>query len=192
VGDPEAVIRAELAPWEKLLWAGRARPGMLSIRASDCLQALLGPVFLGWLIAAVYSFDEVGWGVGALVGVTVEVLFLCLFIGVAWSDTARRKHTCYGVSNERIISVSSAPRLSRKVKWIYLGYLAEVTMAEGVDGAGWLLLSALSYSDPMLDTGFRSPRSREEFGCLFELAGGVRDVYGIILHARQALRSRAS
>src|SRR5262245_50614402 len=109
--DAEAIIRAELAPSERLLWAGRPRPGRM-LRASDAYLIPFSIVWCGMMVFAVVTTmigaetEPSNWW-GLLFLVPFVLVGLYLLVGRFLVDARGRARTWYGVTSERALLVSS-------------------------------------------------------------------------------------
>jgi hypothetical protein len=190
VTDPHEVIRTELGPAERLLWAGPARTGII-LRAAD---AVVFPFVLLWCGGVIYGLVETivegGPQIWIIVAVASAFLLggLYLLVGRFLVDARRRGRTTYGVSSERIVIISGL--FQRVVRSLNLDLLADVVLTERADGSGTITFGPLSpwagwYSgqEVWVARGLGIPQ--------FELASDVRRVYEVILGARRALRPLA-
>ncbi|MGC8641689.1 MAG: PH domain-containing protein [Isosphaeraceae bacterium] len=182
---PEEVIRRELGPSEKLKWSGQPRQGLV-LRAAD---AFLIPFSIMWGGFAIFWETMViiqgAPFFFALWGIPFVLVGLYLMIGRFWVDARQRAAMAYGVTSERVVIVSGMR--SRTVKSLDLSTLSEVTLTERSDGSGTITFGPL----PFLP-GTRAEAGWQGFGqplvpC-FDLPGNAREVYEIILKARQAAK----
>jgi hypothetical protein len=185
--DPEVVFRGELGPGEQLLWAGRARPGVL-LRAADGFLipfALLWCVMLAWGLVATIAQGEPGaW-------FAVVLLTAFLVPGLYWLggrfilDAWRRSRTVYGVTSERVVIVSETFR--RAVRTLHLDTLTDIILTERRDGSGDITFGPLPPAYGW-HAGQGWTGAAWEGIPRLELADEVRPVYEIILGARRALK----
>ena len=132
--DARSAIENDLAPQERLLWAGRPRQGMI-VRAADGFlipfSLMWGGFAIFWEFSVVSSNAPVFfmlWGIPF-------VLVGCYFIfGRFIADARQRARTSYGVTNERVIIISGVFR--RNVKSLNLRTLTDVSLGERADGSG--------------------------------------------------------
>jgi hypothetical protein len=195
VADVETILRADLIPSERLLWAGRARQG-LRWRGVDwklIWHVSASGVFLVILVVYTWSVGDVPSRTPFLartqwfftpVMLVIMLAHACLFFRGWWLAARWRKTTCYGVSNERILIIVARGRW-RYVKFAYLYNLAKVTKVEHANGSGWLGFGEYTEWFRRLDvySWIRFP----EIEAVFDLAGEVAEVYRIISDAREAL-----
>jgi hypothetical protein len=184
---PEDVIRNELGPEEKLLWAGRPPLGLM-LRPADAYQI---PFSLMWGGFAIFWESMVLAGGApwffALWGVPFVLIGLHLIFGRFFVDARQRARTYYGVTSQRIILVLGL--MMRKVKSLDLDTLTDVTMTEKSNGGGFVTFGPT----PAMygwHTGTGWPGSTAQSAACFELADEVRRVYEIIRGAQRAARQR--
>jgi hypothetical protein len=178
-------IANELAPAEKVLWAGQPRQGVV-LRAVD---AFLIPFSLLWGGFAIF------WEVSVattrappfflLFGAVFVVIGLYLIFGRFFFDARQRRRTFYAVTSERVVIVSGV--LGRTVKSIDLRTLGEMSLAERGDGSGTIVFGSTSAFDWMQGGIAGWPGSNARQASRFELISDVRRVYETIRKAQRAL-----
>jgi hypothetical protein len=178
--DAAAILPGELAPHERLLWAGRP-PGGIRFRAADFF---LVPFSLMWGGFAFFWEGSVialhgpvffqAWGVPfVLVGAY-------LIAGRFVVDALRRAKTSYGVTSERILVVSDW--FSHTVTSQNLRTLGDVSVRPKGDGSGTITFGALS--GPRWGIGATWPGLRSQAAPSFEGIPQVRTVEEIIRRAQ--------
>ena len=123
-GQPAEMIRGELSPDERLLWAGRPRLGAM-LRPVD---VFLIPISLLWGGMAVFwetqAITEGAPFIAMLMGVPFVRFGLYFIVGRFWVDAKQRSRTFYGVSSQRVIISSGL--YSRRVKSLNLDTLTDL------------------------------------------------------------------
>jgi hypothetical protein len=181
--DPAAVLRPELGPDEQLLWAARARPGLV-FRATDGPAAAFGAAWCataGFGLAAAAASVVDGDKVPALTA--TFLVGLALAAGRPAADVWRRARTCYGVTTKRVLIAVVGRRPS--IRSLPLDGLTDFALVEQPGGGGAILLGP---AGPPWAAGHGwaggpgPPR--------LELAADARRAYEVILQARQAALQR--
>jgi len=191
--EPEEVIRQELGPGEKLLWAGRPRQGIV-LRPADAYLVFVGLFFtafsvfwVGGVIIAGLANDGSGAGslCVALFGVPFILVGLYMLVGRFFVEARQRNRTSYGVTSERVIIVSGL--FARQVKSLALETITDLSLTERPSGSGYITFGPIppyyGVTFYYVDTGTttRVPT--------FELEAGARAVYETIRAAQRAARS---
>jgi hypothetical protein len=185
-GEPEDLIRNELAAGERLLWTGRPRQGIV-LRPADIFFISFSLMWGGFAI-----FWEVGvlasgapWFM-SIWGIPLVLIGLYIIFGRFLVDARQRASKFYAVTSERVLIVSGV--FAQKVRSLDLDAIGDVSLTERRNGAGTITLSQVPHywwSSGMEWPGLASldiPR--------FELAGEARQVYEIIRSARRAAKSQ--
>ncbi len=148
----ETVLQSELLPGERLLWSGQPRQGI----APRLRNLTTIPVGLVWgLIASTLL-------VGGLTGRDAWPMALCglplgvgaLFL-VGWpfvGDALQRRHTYYGLTNQRLLIV--AKLWQGHVRALNLRTLNEVQLSLGRGGRGTLAFGAAGSMLGMVPTAW--------------------------------------
>jgi len=183
--DPDAsmVITQELGPSERLLWAGRPSRG-IQFRGSD---VFLIPFSILWCGFAIF------WESGVLTtnapfffklwGIPFVLIGLYFVFGRFIADSMQRGKTFYGVTNERIIIVSTFLRC--KTKSLNLRTLTDISLTEKSDRTGSITFGAM----PAFYSWFGGsswPGMGQQSVPTFDMVDNVRMVYGIINDAQKA------
>jgi hypothetical protein len=185
--DAEVVIRGELSPSERLLWAGRPRQGIV-FRGSDWFAIPITILWVAFFVFAIINVITESPEVGAAVmGSIMMSLFLLVGIGFGVGrfliDRWLRARTTYGISSERVLIVCQC--FGRKVKSLYLETLTDLALTEYANGSGTIVFGPRgSKSDFYNQTGWHviGWESRP----LFELREGARRVHEMVRDARRA------
>ncbi|HVK08909.1 MAG TPA: PH domain-containing protein [Gemmataceae bacterium] len=180
---PADELADDLRPGERLVWAGRARGGVI-LRPADLF---LVPFSLAWctivgFIATMTVRDGAPWFVAVFAGLFLLV-GLYLLAGRHWFDTARRARTLYAVTSDRVVIRSRL--FGRKLKSLPLSKVTDVTLREGRGGAGTITFGAVS-KEALWLAGSGIPGAEDYAVPMLELGPGARDVYNLILDAHQA------
>lgn len=178
-------IQKELSVGESLLWSGRPKQGLL-LRGSD---ALLIPFSLLWGGFAIFwEFSAYSSGAPAfflLFGSVFVLIGLYFIVGRFFVDALMRKHTYYGVTNDRVLILSGFP--VRKTKSLNLKTLTDISFSNKADGTGSITFGT---QHPM--AGWMSGLSWPGMGPYqspgFDLVKDVKAVYEVI---REASRKAA-
>ena len=140
--EEERALGPELVAGERLLWAGCPRRG-IRLTSAD---VLLVPFSLLWCGFAVFWEKSVlahgAPGFFALWGLPFVAVGLYVVFGRFIGDAVRRGKIFYGLTAKRIILVSGV--LTRQVKSIDLDSLGEISLREGGDRSGTVLLGTTS------------------------------------------------
>ena len=135
--EAERMVRSELSPGEKLLWAGQPRAG-IQFRASDAV--LIPFSFLWGGFAVFWEMTVIRSGAPLLLrlwGVPFVLVGLYLISGRFFVDAYRRGRTYYALTSDRVLIVSGSN--NRSVKSLPLGSLGEVTLTERDDRSGSIM-----------------------------------------------------
>jgi hypothetical protein len=181
-------LARELAPEERILWAGRPRQGIVF----HALDLVFLPFFLAWsggVGAAIVSMLRSPKGdiIGVFVLLAVFApIALYLIVGRFLVDARQRSKTFYAVSNERVVIVWGL--FSRTVKSIDLKFFGEMTLTERRNGRGSIVFGPLSPFDWMHWSGAAGfPGMGSRLAGRFDGIPDVRSVYNTIKTAQRAL-----
>ena len=103
-------------------------------------------------------------------------------IGRSFIDALVRSRTTYGVTNERILIVSTF--FGRRVRTIGLATLGDVSMTQRDDGSGKIIFGP---APPFGLTFGRGSRGNRYSPPSFEMIQDVRSVYQLIVSAKRNL-----
>jgi hypothetical protein len=179
--DPiEPRLAQHLDAGERLLWSGHPRQG-LWVRRSD---ALLIPFSLLWggfafFWEAMVIRQGAPWFF-ALWGIPFVCTGAYLIAGRFFWDARRRSATCYGVTDRRVIILSGVR--SPQVRSVNLRTLAEVSVREGRDGSGDIVLGASMPMSGVAASGW--PGMSANSPPTLEGVSRARDVHTVIRQAQ--------
>jgi len=141
------LIQKELNSGEKLLWSGRPKQGIV-FRAAD---AFMIPFSLLWCGFAIFWEVSVAAS-GAphfflLFGGFFVLIGLYFVFGRFLWDSAQRKNTFYGITNERVIILSGL--FHKQVKSLNIKTLSDISVTEKANGQGTISLGPSSFMESM-------------------------------------------
>jgi hypothetical protein len=181
IADARHALQRELGPQEKLLWAGQPRQGLL-LRSSD---ALLIPFSLVWAGFAVFwEVSVVRTGAPfffKLWGVPFVLVGIYIVLGRFFVDARQRRHTVYGVTNQRIVIVAGL--FGRSVQSLTLNALPGLSLNERASGQGTISFGA-GQGLWLQGAGWPTGRGRYAPPC-FDSIADARQVYELIRRAQQ-------
>jgi hypothetical protein len=181
-------IRQELSPQEELLWSGQPGKGV-ALRASDFMMIpfslLWGGFAIFWEVMVIRSSAPLFM---QLWGIPFVLAGLYMIVGRFFVDAWQRERTVYGVTNERIIIISTF--FNRKVKSLNLQTLPEITFDEKSDGRGTITFGAVDRLAWLNTTGF-GRRRNQPVSPSFEVLAEAKKVYEIIRAAQRQPRKIA-
>ena len=141
------IIQQELEPREKLLWFGRPKQGVI-FRGSDAFMIpfslLWGGFAIFWEVTAATSGAPPFF---LLFGGFFVFIGLYFIFGRFWGDSAQRKKTYYGITNERVLILSGL--FQKQVKSLNLKTLSDVSVSEKASGQGTITLGPTSFMESM-------------------------------------------
>lgn len=182
----EDVLRDYIDPGERLLWAGKPRPGVF-LRPED---AFLIPFSLLWGGFAIF------WEIGALAsgapffaifGLPFVCIGLYIIFGRFFVDARVRERTTYGITNERILIIKGL--FSQELTSLSLSTLAESTLVQHGNNRGSIRFGAKYPMNQFFASG-SWPGARRYAPPAFEFIKEPREVYNIIREAQRAASSR--
>lgn len=172
--EQKQLLQSQLAPNEQLLWFGQPRSGIV-FRASDIFVI---PFSLLWGGFAIF------WEVGVLTsgaplffklwGVPFVVVGLYMIFGRFIFDAKQRSKTCYGVTNERVIIISSL--FGKKIKSLELRTLNEISLDEKSDGSGTITFGPAPVWYQWFG-GIQLPSRGQQSVPVFEMIQKAKSVY---------------
>lgn len=176
------IVHQELEPREKLLWSGRPKQGFI-FRGADAFMIPFSLLWCGfaifWEIAVLSSgappFFLLFGGFFVLMG------FYFVF-GRFWWDSAQRKKTFYGITNERVIILSGV--FNKQVKSLNLKTLSDISVSEKTNGHGTISLGPTSFMESMY-SGMAWPGVPQGAPKL-EAIEDVKRVYNILREVQSA------
>jgi hypothetical protein len=204
--DPSQVIAQELEAGESMLWSGQPRKGIV-FRGSDVFMIpfslLWGGGAIAFLGATLSQSREGGAGgpgfVGFLFGIPFLLIALYIMFGRFIVDAIQRDHTCYGVTNHRVIIVTGlvdrqpAPDVAmvtalvalfspHKVKSLDLRTMSDISMTERLGGSGTITFGPPNPYQYLSGTWWPG---MHVFTPSFDLIEQVKSVYRLIRDAQQ-------
>ena len=129
-----SIVQREIGPQERMLWAGRPRAGLV-LRPMDTFLIPFSLLWGGFAFFWEYSVLREGAPFFfRLWGVPFVLMGLYFIFGRFLVDAKQREKTFYGLTNERVITVSGV--FTRSVKSLMLRNLTDVSLHERSDGSG--------------------------------------------------------
>lgn len=180
-GNTVPALGTELAPEEHLLWIGQP-DGRVCLRPRDALAFIVG--LMGVVVVLVAAMLPVIFGgpVDPYFSLYLSPFALVatyLSFGRLLVDAHRRRRTCYGLTNERIVIVSGLFR--RNVLSARLRSLEAISLTERRNGSGSIAFGPPSAWARRLPAG---PGDRALYWVEgFEMLENVRRPYDTILEA---------
>ena len=173
-------ISFDLGAGERLLWSGAPRQGVVW-RATDLVMV---PFSLMWGGFAIF-WETIALRHApfffALWGVPFVVIGLYMSIGRFFYDAWRRRHTYYGLTNQRAIIATRSP--ARSLRSFSLASLTNVVLQESANGAGSILLGPNVAPTPWMRQGGMLSTNFENS---FEMLSDAKRVFDLIREAQQA------
>jgi hypothetical protein len=182
-------LRRELGRDERLLWSGAPEQGV-RLRPSDALAIPFSLLWGGFAFFWEYSVLQKGAPLlFGLWGVPFVLVGLYMIVGRFFGDAYLRSRTQYGVTDQRVIIVSGW--INREVKNLPLASMSDITLSERPNGEGSIQFGPNPFGVPMM-FGSAMPGSGKRMPPMFDLLPKVRDVYSVIMKAKQDLKGTAS
>jgi hypothetical protein len=178
--EVEQALRSELVPGEHLVWSSIPVQG-LRFRTADLFFAPFSLMWAGFAFFWEYSaFTEEGPWFFVLWGIPFVLVGLYMTVGRFFFDSATRRRTCYGVTDQRVIIMGGL--FHRTVKSVILEGLREISLEERADHSGTITFGPAqpSYS------GFSGKYGSRMQAPAFELAADVRKVHDLIRATQRA------
>jgi hypothetical protein len=178
----ETILSTELAPSEGLLWSGKPHGG-IRLRGTD---GLMIPVSIFWCGFAIFWETAVVANRApfffTLWGIPFVLAGFYLVFGRFLVDALVRSRTVYGVTNERILIVSTW--FGRRVRSIGLRALSDISMSQRSDGSGTITFGPVQSFGQAFGLGSRGNRHSSPS---FEMIQNVKSVYQLIVSAQKQL-----
>lgn len=174
-------LQPQMAPTERLLWAGRPPRGV-KLGKGEWPLLLIGAVLLGNGGFNAWLEWEAGEGLESFLHLVIPVIFVVLVLGRRiLGDAYTRAHTFYGVSDQRVLILREKP--SYRLTGFNLADLPDVALERtGMDG-GEIRLT------PDVVRQVSGPRSRRRRvrrrGVRLQLATGATGAFEIIRRAQR-------
>jgi hypothetical protein len=173
---PSAALQQELDAGERMLWSGRALPG-LRIEPGSLLQSAFGLVFLSISVVSLYAAGKESTIFPVLWTSLFVLASFYYFVGHFFWGALRRRCTEYAVTNQRVIVRSGI--LSETTQSIEYRKIRTLTLTEKSNGSGTIQFgeaNALSAGE-----GITSSAAK------MEAVPDARSIYNIIRKAQQRL-----
>lgn len=175
-------VTSELQSGERLLWIGRPRGG-LRLVAADALMVPFSLLWGGFVFFWEYSVIKEGAPLFMMLwGVPFVLVGIYLIVGRFFVDAYRRSRTYYGLTDQRILIISTA--LGRKVTSLNLSTLAQVDLSERSDRSGTITMGPSAGIYGLL-AGSGWPGAGKHAPPCFESIENAREVHELILRAQQ-------
>jgi hypothetical protein len=182
--DIENELRETLTSNEKLLWTGRPKTGLI-LRAIEFFLIPFSLLWFGFAIFWEYNALRMGNTFFALFGVPFIVMGLYISIGRFVVDILKRKHTRYGITDNRVIIKSGI--FNKSIQSFNIKTLSDITMKERSDGSGTISMGPFNNNnnDNRNGNGFffrilnDGPSLKSQSG--LELIEEVKKVYTILI-----------
>jgi hypothetical protein len=141
------LVKKELESRENLLWSGRPKQGII-FRGADVFMIPFSLLWCGFAIFWEVSVANSGGSPFFLLfgGFFVFIGLYFVFGRFLW-DSAQRKKTFYGITNERVIILSGL--FQKQVKSINLKTLSDISVSEKSNGQGTISLGPTSFMESM-------------------------------------------
>jgi hypothetical protein len=179
--DAAAVIHEQMAPDEDLLWSGQPMGGV-RFRSSDLLMVPFSLMWGGfaffWEAAALTTDAPIFF---KLWGVPFVLIGIYIIIGRFFWDAHRRARTFYGVTDRRIVIVTTG--VGARVKSLQMRTLSDVTLSTSRDGSGTIAFGPSPAGSWWL-TGSGWPGAQAQ-APQFELIGQAKATYDLIGEAQR-------
>ncbi len=180
-------IREQLSPGESLLWAGRPRQGIV-FRGSDGFMIPFSIVWCAFAVFWMFSAFSSGAPIFFLMFGSIFVIAGLHFVfGRFFVEALQRKHTFYGVSNERVLILSGV--FAEKQKSLSLSTLTDLSFSRKSNGRGTISFGPQHPIASMME-GISWPGMEPYKGPQFDMIDDVKSVYDIIQRAQQSRGSR--
>jgi hypothetical protein len=205
--DASQVIARDLGADESLLWSGQPRKGIV-FRSSDVFlipfSILWGGFAIFWETSVLSQARKGGNAISlfmVLWGIPFVLIGLYMIFVRFIVDARRREHTCYGLTDRRVIIVTGlferdltpsvgtltalASGLGRhNVKSLDLRTMTDVSMAERSDGSGTITFGAQNQLSYLAGTGWPGA-GNSAAPPSFDLIENVKSVYEMIRGAQR-------
>lgn len=182
------VVQPELSRDEKLLWAGQPSGG-IRLQPEDIISIPFSLVWAGFAFFWEFTVFTTGapfflklWGIPF-------VLIGCYMVfGRFVLDAIQRKHTYYGVTNQRVVIITTW--LSKNIQSIMLPNLPDITLRLRGESKGTITFGSTPFG-ALFSSRTSWPGARRAMPPAFNMIPGAREVYDIIKQAELDL-SRSS
>ena len=174
--NPGATLQQELDAGERVLWSGRALPG-LRIEAGSLKQTAFGLIFFSISVASLFAAGKESTIFPVLWTIPFVLVGFYHFVGHFFWNALFRRYTEYAVTNQRVIVRSGI--LSETTQSIEYRKIRTLSLREKSDGSGAIQFgeaNAVSAGE-----GITSSATK------MEAVPDARSVYNIIRKASQRL-----
>jgi len=167
-------LRKHIDSKETLLWTGKPKQG-ITFRSSDALMipfSLMWGGFAFFWESSVISTDAPFFM--KLWGIPFVLVGLYIIFGRFFFDSASRKKTVYGITEDRIIIKSGV--FKESIKSLNIKTLSDITLNEKSDGSGTIILGPENGFNGMFrGSGWHG--SNGKLAPALEMIENVRKVY---------------
>src|SRR5262245_43215078 len=180
--EQKQLLQSQLAPDERLIWFGQPRRGFV-LRAIDVFVI---PFSLMWGGIAIFAQVSVLTSDTTILSILFVLPFFVVGLYLLFRrfilDAKRRGATCYGITNERIIIISTL--FSRNIRSVDLRTLDVISLNEKSDGSGTITFGLASRRYYGYD-GTRFPGLGQHTIPQFEMIQNAKSVYETVRCAQQ-------
>ncbi len=187
-----AELELELAPGERLLWSTKPQQGIRFIAA----DAFLLPFALVWLAFSL-GFELMSFRIPVATGGAMRMVFaifglpfvfigLYLLAGRFFLDAKRRRNTAYGITNQRVLTVTRGR--NRRIRSLDLAQIKDVETIERRDGSGRILLQSAGAPNYVM-VGRNQPYPVAA-GFSLDFVPNIREAAELLQQARSAAAKR--
>jgi hypothetical protein len=180
--EQKQILQSQLAPSERLLWFGQPRSGIV-FRSSD---SFVIPFSLVWGGTTIFIYASVPTSdmpiFYKLFILPFVVVALYLLLGRFILDAKRRSATCYGITNERIIIIST--HFGRNIRSLDLRAFDVISLKEKSDGSGTITFG-LAHRRKYGYDGTRFPELGQDTVPEFEMIQNAKSVYETVRNAQR-------
>lgn len=187
--ESQDIVRRQLSSQEQLLWTGRPKQGII-FRGMDAFLIPFGLLWTGMVGFATVGMLTHPEGVQSPIAYFIMPLFLGLglyfLFGRFLVDSAIRRKTYYGLTNERAIIVSGL--FQATVKSLHLRSLSDVTISE--KGAEGTIMLGPTAPWAAWAQGFYWPGMSNYQTPMFERIEDAKQVFDMILRVQSTQTGR--
>ncbi len=163
-------------------WSGRPRQGLV-FRGSDIFVIPFSVLWGGFAVFWEYTAYKSGAPLFFLLfGIPFVLVGVYFVVGRFFVDTLTRKHTYYGITNDRVFIITEF--LTNKTKSISLDTLTDITFSNKPDNSGSISFGAQHPMSQMFG-GMNWPGMSQVQGPRFEMIEDVKSVYDILQRAKR-------
>ncbi|HXI21259.1 MAG TPA: PH domain-containing protein [Gemmatimonadales bacterium] len=183
----QQALREDLESGERFLWTGQPEPG-LRFQAADLFLVPFSLFWGGFAVFWEYSVIQARAPlVFRLFGVPFVLLGLYLVVGRFFTDARRRARTFYALTDRRVIIRRDG--LGAELRSLPLRGMTEVTVRDGPDGSGTILLGP---SNPLYGrlAGAGWPGVSRGWAPQLECIPEVKRVYAMLRDAQEESQHR--